>query len=119
MGEYAAYLSPVPWLSSNLLQACRAEFPLLVDVEAPLLPDPGHLLKTVQHALDDANDFSAHHLRLRLARGHEAYTTGSEIHGQSPLHSASSTSASGEDYEEENVAAILRLTPGTSGSAHS
>ena len=70
---------------------------MLVDVEAHLLPDPEHLLKTVQHTLDDANGFSAHHLRLRLANGPK----------------------SGRHEEEEAVAAILRLTPGASGSAHS
>lgn len=52
----------------------------------------------MQHALDDANDFSAHHLRLRL-----------------------STDASKSRPEEgdEIVAATLRLTPGPAGSPHS
>lgn len=79
-------------------QACRAEFPLLIDVEAPSLSDLENLLKTVQHALDDANDFSAHHLRLRL-----------------------STNASRSNPEEEGeiVAATLRLIPGPAGSPHS
>ena len=29
--------------------------------------DAQHLIRTTQHALDDINDFSAHHLRLMLA----------------------------------------------------
>lgn len=68
-----------------------------MDVEAPALSDPEHLLKTVQHALDDANDFSAHHLRLRLA------STKHEDGGDS----------------EDNIAATLRLLPGELGSSHS
>jgi phosphatidylinositol glycan class S len=65
-------------------------------VEAPHLSDPENLLKSVQHALDDANDFSAHHLRLRLA---------------TPKAKA------GEEEIERNTAATLRLLPGA-GSAH-
>ena len=65
-------------------------------MEAPSLPDPENLLKTVQHSLDDANDFSAHHLRLRL-----------------------STNSSKVDDGEESVAATLRLSQGTAGSPHS
>ncbi|CCX13587.1 phosphatidylinositol-glycan biosynthesis class S protein [Pyronema domesticum] len=114
------YRAPLPlnemqsWANGR---ACRAEFPLLVDVEAPLLPDPEHLLKTVQHALDDANDFSAHHLRLRLSRS-QSETSGKD--GRSVLHSTQLTSPSdGHSDEDESVAAILRLTPGESGSTHS
>ncbi|KAG0643616.1 phosphatidylinositol-glycan biosynthesis class S protein [Tuber brumale] len=96
----AIYRAPLPlkemqsWADGR---ACRAEFPLLIDVEAPTLPDPENLLKTVQHALDDANDFSAHHLRLRLS------TNSSQV----------------EDGEEESVAATLRLSQGAAGSPHS
>ncbi|KAF8249712.1 hypothetical protein K440DRAFT_582083 [Wilcoxina mikolae CBS 423.85] len=114
------YRAPLPlnemqsWANGR---ACRAEFPLLVDVEAPLLPDPEHLLKTVQHALDDANDFSAHHLRLRLSRSESEYDVKD---GRNVLHSTPSSSPSDSQHEEdENVAAILRLTPGASGSTHS
>ena len=91
-----------PCVAVNLLflltasKACRAEFPLLIDVEALTLPDPENLLKTVQHALDDANDFSAHHLRLRL-----------------------STNSSKVEDGGESVAATLRLSQGAAGSPHS
>lgn len=80
-------------------QACRAEFPLLVEVEAPELSDPEHLIKSAQHALDDANDFSAHHLRLRLASPKLTDSTGNNA--------------------EENVAATLKLLPGPARSSHS
>ncbi|KAG0135889.1 phosphatidylinositol-glycan biosynthesis class S protein [Tuber indicum] len=95
----AIYRAPLPlkemqsWADGR---ACRAEFPLLIEVEAPTLPDPENLLKTVQHALDDANDFSAHHLRLRL-----------------------STNSSQVEDGEESVAATLRLSQGATGSPHS
>ncbi|RPB11097.1 hypothetical protein P167DRAFT_606774 [Morchella conica CCBAS932] len=97
----AIYRAPLPlkemqsWADGR---ACRAEFPLLIDVEAPLLPDPENLLKTVQHALDDANDFSAHHLRLRLS---------------------TNAPKSPEKEEDEVVAATLRLSPGPAGKPHS
>lgn len=90
---------------------------MLVDVEAPLLSDPEHLVKTVQHALDDANDFSAHHLRLRISR---RLTEGSKENISSRSISFPGPS-NRHDYHEydENVAAILRLAPGPAGSAHS
>ncbi|KAI5843740.1 phosphatidylinositol-glycan biosynthesis class S protein [Tricharina praecox] len=114
------YRAPLPleemqsWANGR---ACRAEFPLLVDVEAPTLPDPENLLKTVQHALDDANDFSAHHLRLRLAYGKDDERISTTI--QSDLQPERKGETGGPEDEEESVAAILRLAPGTSGSTHS
>lgn len=44
-------------------------FPLQIRVNAPSMPPPDaeNLVRATQHALDDLNDFSAHHLRLRLA----------------------------------------------------
>jgi phosphatidylinositol glycan class S len=50
-------------------KVCRPTFPLRIAVEAPGVSaqEVQHLLKTTQHALDDLNDFSAHHLRLVLA----------------------------------------------------
>ncbi|TGZ82739.1 hypothetical protein EX30DRAFT_339028 [Ascodesmis nigricans] len=96
------YRAPLPlrdmqsWADGR---ACRAEFPLLVEVEAPELSDPEHLIKSAQHALDDANDFSAHHLRLRLASPKLTDSTGNNA--------------------EENVAATLKLLPGPARSSHS
>ena len=51
------------------LQACRPIFPLQITVDAPSLQrtDAVHLIRLIQHALDDSNEFSAHHLRLRLS----------------------------------------------------
>ncbi|KAF3938790.1 hypothetical protein ABW19_dt0202865 [Dactylella cylindrospora] len=93
------YRAPLPmeemqnWAEGKL---CKTEFPLLVEVEAPSLPDAESLIKTVQHALDDANDFAAHkphHLRLQLA----------------PKKVKSEEETKSES--EENVACLLRLIP--------
>ncbi|PKY02502.1 hypothetical protein P168DRAFT_311876 [Aspergillus campestris IBT 28561] len=48
---------------------CRPVFPLEIRFETPSLPDAEaqHLLRTTQHTLDDLNEFSAHHLRLKLS----------------------------------------------------
>lgn len=51
-------------------QACRPVFPLQVSVRADAIPesDAENLIRVTQHALDDLNEFSGHHLRLQLAR---------------------------------------------------
>lgn len=53
-----------------MLQACRPTFPLQIAIEAPFLheSDAANLVSMTQHALDDLNEFSAHHLRLRLTK---------------------------------------------------
>ncbi|PYH42670.1 GPI-anchor transamidase GPI17 [Aspergillus saccharolyticus JOP 1030-1] len=50
-------------------KTCRPVFPLEIRVETPFLPEPEaqHLVRTTQHTLDDLNEFSAHHLRLKLS----------------------------------------------------
>lgn len=50
-------------------QACRPVFPLRISIDAGDLHDQEaqNLLRSTQHALDDLNDFSAHHLRLQLS----------------------------------------------------
>jgi phosphatidylinositol glycan class S len=46
---------------------CKPTFPLRIAVETDLgFQESQNLVKTTQHALDDLNDFSAHHLRLFL-----------------------------------------------------
>lgn len=69
---------------------------MVVEVLAPSLQDPDNLLKSIQHNLDDANDFSAHHIRLRLAK---------------------SDGPKGDADPSETVAATLRLLPGEPGSS--
>ncbi|KAJ5202086.1 uncharacterized protein N7498_006749 [Penicillium cinerascens] len=49
-------------------KTCRPVFPLEIHVAAPGMQssESQHLLRTTQHALDDLNEFAAHHLRLKL-----------------------------------------------------
>ncbi len=69
MGRYWLHLNGAHQ-SLNMSQACKPTFPLQITIEAPFLQDPeaAHLVRMTQHALDDLNEFSAHHLRLRLAK---------------------------------------------------
>ncbi|KAF2088807.1 hypothetical protein K490DRAFT_64020 [Saccharata proteae CBS 121410] len=66
---YRAELPLQPMLEWSDGKTCRPVFPLRIAFEAPSLStaDAQHLLRTTQHALDDLNDFSAHHLRLLLS----------------------------------------------------
>ncbi|KAK4152200.1 phosphatidylinositol-glycan biosynthesis class S protein [Chaetomidium leptoderma] len=50
-------------------KACRPVFPLRISIQANALQEQEaqNLLRLTQHALDDLNDFSGHHLRLQLA----------------------------------------------------
>ncbi|KAL2258365.1 hypothetical protein VTK26DRAFT_8340 [Humicola hyalothermophila] len=51
-------------------KACRPVFPLRISIQADSLQEQEaqNLLRLTQHALDDLNDFSGHHLRLQLSR---------------------------------------------------
>ncbi|KAH6620014.1 phosphatidylinositol-glycan biosynthesis class S protein [Boeremia exigua] len=47
---------------------CKPVFPLRIAVEAPFpVQDAAQLVRLTQHAIDDRNEFSAHHLRLMPA----------------------------------------------------
>lgn len=85
-------------------------FPLRIAVVyAPLLPnDALHLLRTTQHALDDLNDFSAHHLRLTLA----------ESPAPPPANASQQVVADGIGLadEDDNVALRVRLIPVETGT---
>lgn len=96
------YRAPLPldqmtdWAEGR---ACRPVFPLTISIEAESLQDneAQNLLRTTQHALDDLNDFSAHHLRLQLSPPNNASAT---LKGFS-------SGGMGED-----VALTIRLLPG-------
>ncbi|KAI9730289.1 MAG: GPI transamidase component [Claussenomyces sp. TS43310] len=81
-------------------KVCRPVFPLRISIEAGALQDQEaqHLLRTTQHALDDLNDFSAHHLRLQLS-------------------TPPNTSTPAVAEEKEEVALVIRLLPGQSTEA--
>ena len=93
------------------MQACKPSFPLQIVIDAPSLQESEaqHLVRATQHALDDLNEFSAHHLRLRLAKTELPLnlTTASFIDSGSVdgnvLH---------EDWKaEEEVALTVKLLP--------
>lgn len=71
-------------------RACRPVFPLRIAIDAGSLQanEAHNLLRLTQHALDDLNDFSGHHLRLQLAQDHTAKP------------------------HDSNVALTIRLNPG-------
>ncbi|KAM0521431.1 hypothetical protein ACHAP9_005116 [Verticillium nonalfalfae] len=78
--------------------ACRPVFPLSIAIEASSLQDQEaqNLLRQTQHALDDLNDFSGHHLRLQLApRSNDA----------------------ADRQGRQELALTIRLTPGQSTAA--
>ncbi|KAH9226417.1 hypothetical protein K456DRAFT_1730963 [Colletotrichum gloeosporioides 23] len=79
-------------------KACRPVFPLQISVQANKLQEQEaqNLLRLTQHALDDLNDFSGHHLRLQLAP-RDSHISGSEYDSQ--------------------VALTIRLSPGESTTA--
>lgn len=56
-------------MNASFDQACRPVFPLQISVRADALQqqEAEHLVRLTQHALDDLNEFSGHHLRLQLA----------------------------------------------------
>ncbi|EEY21004.1 conserved hypothetical protein [Verticillium alfalfae VaMs.102] len=79
-------------------KACRPVFPLSIAIEASSLQDQEaqNLLRQTQHALDDLNDFSGHHLRLQLApRSNDA----------------------ADRQGRQELALTVRLTPGQSTAA--
>ncbi|KAA8614875.1 GPI transamidase component PIG-S [Pyrenophora tritici-repentis] len=87
-------------------KVCKPVFPLRIAVEAPIpASDAHHLLLTTQHALDDINDFSAHHLRLMLADPPQSNTS------QQVISDGSSVSSNDRD-----IALVVRLIPVETGA---
>ncbi|KAK8075599.1 phosphatidylinositol-glycan biosynthesis class S protein [Apiospora hydei] len=75
-------------------KACEPVFPLRIALDVGSLPEQEaqNLLRLTQHALDDLNDFSGHHLRLQLA--------------QAPAETITPV------RDDSNVALTIRLAPG-------
>ncbi|KAL8803435.1 MAG: hypothetical protein Q9223_006188 [Gallowayella weberi] len=92
-------------------KACRPTFPLQIVVEGPSLHenDVLRIVRATQHALDDQNDFSLHHLRLRLGSDFAA-TNASQHHGR--LESSSQNEQLYEDTIQATERALtVRLLP--------
>lgn len=95
-------------------KTCRPVFPLRIAVEAPALPsqDAQHLLRTTQHALDDLNEFSAHHLRLMLADNSLPSNASQEMLGTLNYKDNGIQSSA----NDQDIALLIKLIPGDSGS---
>ena len=96
------------------LQICKPLFPLRIAVETPSLPlqDAQHLLRTTQHALDDLNEFSAHHLRLMLADALSSSNASQDV-----LGSATHSNNEPLDLERDrDIALSIRMIPAESGA---
>jgi phosphatidylinositol glycan class S len=91
---------------ANDVQTCRPVFPLRISIEAGALQEleAQNLLRNTQHALDDLNDFSAHHLRLQLSPPANATID--------PVGFSN-----GPTTGDEEVALLIRLIPGQSTAA--
>lgn len=70
-----------------------------------------HLLRITQHALDDLNEFSAHHLRLLLSGASANNTSTSEANDLV----SEAGSVSNENIDGEDIALKIILQPGKSG----
>ncbi|KAF2136496.1 uncharacterized protein K452DRAFT_279867 [Aplosporella prunicola CBS 121167] len=92
---------------------CRPVFPLRIAIEAPSLPssDAQNLLRTTQHALDDLNDFSAHHLRLLLAKSSETPNATQEVAEPALYSDGASLLAS----SKSDIALTINLIQGQTG----
>lgn len=93
-------------------KACRPVFPLRISIQASSLQEAeaNHLLRLTQHALDDLNDFSGHHLRLELSPS-------SPVEAGASSSTTSDVAATSSPTPEEDVALTIRLTPGDASTA--
>lgn len=88
-------------------------------IEASSLQDSEaqHLVRTTQHALDDLNEFSAHHLRLRLAESVVPANRTSTVGSHS--ESAENMASAGNIDVQEEAALTVRLVLAESASTTS
>ncbi|KAF1990486.1 GPI transamidase component PIG-S [Aulographum hederae CBS 113979] len=95
-------------------KVCRPVFPLRLSVEADSIPIPEaqNLVRITQHALDDLNDFSAHHLRLLLSDSEKRNGTQSEGREQTDSEPVESILGKSED-----IALSIRFRPESGISA--
>lgn len=100
LGRRKGMRSSVPYEEyTNFPRTCRPVFPLRIAIEADSLSENEAqiLLRGTQHALDDLNEFSAHHLRLQLAPSKNDSIPQSDFSAK-PVH--------------EETALVIRLLPG-------
>ncbi|KAL8649220.1 MAG: hypothetical protein Q9226_005665 [Calogaya cf. arnoldii] len=94
-------------------KSCRPSFPLEIAIESLSLQEPDilRIIRATQHALDDQNDFSPHHLRLRVGSNLAAANASQ----QQPYYESSgqNEAASGEALQPKERALTIRLAPQT------
>ncbi|KAL8994008.1 MAG: hypothetical protein Q9169_005907, partial [Polycauliona sp. 2 TL-2023] len=92
-------------------KSCKPSFPLEIVVESPLLQelDVVRIVRATQHALDDQNDFSPHHLRLRVGYSH-AVANATQQQRQY-THSGQDEIFDEETIHPEERALTVRLEP--------
>jgi len=92
-------------------QACKPTLPLQITIDAPALPesDAQYLVRTIQHALDDLNEFSAHHLRLNLGDSLSTANTTTDITNKS--NNTRGGSSLDRHSKREEVALTINLNP--------
>ncbi|KAF1958843.1 hypothetical protein CC80DRAFT_514859 [Byssothecium circinans] len=87
-------------------KTCKPVFPLRIAVEAPVpAQDIHHFIQTTQHALDDLNEFSAHHLRLFAVDPPPA----GNVSQQAVIDGTTNT------REDKDIALSIRLIPVETG----
>ena len=89
-------------------KVCKPAFPLQIIIDAPDLQDSeaANLVRITQHALDDLNEFPAHHLRLSLAQGRNLTSNSvADVSAGGPLRGFVHQSVE----EDQDVALIIKL----------
>ncbi|ATY64878.1 GPI transamidase component PIG-S, putative [Cordyceps militaris CM01] len=84
-------------------KACRPVFPLQIEIRADALQEAEaqHLVRLTQHALDDLNEFSGHHLRLQLAPKNGARAAPDDPEPALTIHCRPGTAATSSLSPEE------------------
>ncbi|KAI4143309.1 MAG: hypothetical protein L6R39_004619 [Caloplaca ligustica] len=92
-------------------RACRPAFPLRIIVEGPQLPQNEviRILRATQHALDDQNDFSLHHLRLCV--GDSSNPSNFSHQRRAGKHSDLTDRSSGDVVKAKEKALTITLMP--------
>ena len=100
-------------------QACRPTFPLQIAIEAPFLqqPEAELVVRMTQHALDDLNEFSAHHLRLRLAKSSPSQDQNASMAITQDDNAFESPAQYGSMDNLDEEALTVRLQPKTGAQA--
>ncbi|KAI4130785.1 MAG: hypothetical protein LQ338_001557 [Usnochroma carphineum] len=90
-------------------RVCRPTFPLQIVIEGPLLPgnEVLRILRATQHALDDHNDFSLHHLRLRMGNSHTSSNSSQQRPNVEQNHQIARSSEDALQAKEKALTIIL------------